>query len=320
VSGPAGLAGRLVIGVDGGGTKTSAVLAELDAAGEPVILARGESGPSNMRLAGRRQALASLDEATAPARAVLESREAAADIAVLALAGSGYDDVQAAIRDWAGRACLCRRLEIVSDAAPVLAAGTPERWGVALVVGTGSVAIGIGRDGRMITRGGWGHWYGDKGSGYDLGCRALAAVSEAEDGMGPETALRERLLTHFGLEEPRLIIQKLYAGGNVRARIASAAPVVLDAADAGDIVAARIVHACVGELLRLVTAVTCDLEFEDAYPLALAGGVICGNGGYRARLEKGLQAINPAPGRVRPVPEPVLGCLRIGRSLLEQSA
>ena len=313
-------AGRLVIGVDGGGTKTRAVLAELDGAGAPRILARGQSGPSNMRLAGRRQALASLDEALAPARELLAERGSPADIAVLALAGSGYDDVRAAIRRWAERNCLCKRLEIISDAAPVLAAGTPERWGVALVVGTGSVAVGVDRGGRAITRGGWGHWYGDKGSGYDLGCRALAAVSEAEDGMGPETELRERMLAYFGLDDPRLIIQKLYAGGNVRSRIASAAPVVLDTADDGDIVAARIVHECVGELVRLVTAVTCDLEFEDAYPLALAGGVICGHRGYQARLEAGLRAINPAPGTVTRVPEPVLGCLRIGQAHLERDA
>jgi N-acetylglucosamine kinase-like BadF-type ATPase len=311
-------AGRLLIGVDGGGTKTSAVLAELDADGQPNILARGRSGPSNMRLAGRRQALASLDEALAPAREVLAERGRPADIAVLALAGSGYDDVQATIRQWAERHCLCRRLEIISDAAPVLAAGTPGHWGVALVVGTGSVAVGVDHQGRTITRGGWGHWYGDKGSGYDLGCRALAAVSEAEDGMGPETTLRERMLAHFELDAPRLIIQKLYAGGNVRSQIAAAAPIVLHAADAGDIVAARIVQQCTGELIRLVTAVTCDLEFDDAYPLALAGGVICGNRGYQARLEAGLRAINPVPGAVTRVPEPVLGCLRIGRAHLAE--
>jgi N-acetylglucosamine kinase-like BadF-type ATPase len=310
-------AGRLIIGVDGGGTKTSAVLAELDSDGQPRILARGHSGPSNMRLAGQRRALASLGEALAPAREILAERGGPADIAVLALAGSGYDDVQATIRSWADEHCLCRRLEIISDAAPVLAAGTPGRWGVALVVGTGSVAVGVDRQGRSITRGGWGHWYGDKGSGYDLGCRALAAVSEAEDGMGPETVLRERMLAYFGLEEPRRIIQTLYAGGNVRSQIASAAPVVLAAADAGDIVAARIVQDCAGELIRLVTAVTCDLEFEDAYPLALAGGVICGDAGYQARLEAGLRAINPAPGVVTRVPEPVLGCLRIGHAHLD---
>ena len=193
----------------------------------------------------------------------------------------------------------------------------PTAGGVALVVGTGSIAIGIDKTGRSITRGGWGHWYGDKGSGYDLGCRALAAVSEAQDGMGPETSLTEHMLEYFALENPRLIIQKLYFDGNVRSHIAAAAPVVLAAAEDGDIVAMRIVDKCIGELVRLVTAVTCDLEFSDAYPLALAGGVVCKHAGYRAALEASLSAINPAPGVVTPVPQPVMGAIRIGRDYLE---
>ncbi len=70
-------------------------------------------------------------------------------------------------------------------------------------------------------------------------------------------------------------------------------------------------------MVRLVTAVTCDLEFSDAYPLALAGGVICGHAHYRGKLEAGLRAINPAPGSVTLVPHPVRGCIRIGLALLE---
>ena len=54
-------------------------------------------------------------------------------------------------------------------------------------------------------------------------------------------------------------------------------------------------------------------------PLALAGGVICGDAGYQARLEAGLRAINPAPGVVTRVPEPVLGCLRIGYAHLDSA-
>lgn len=305
--------GPLIIGVDGGGTKTEAVLATVDSGGEPAVIGEGRSGPSNMRLTGRRQTLESLDEAIGQA---LAGRRA--DIAVLALAGSDFSDVQREIRQWAFDRDYCERLEIISDAGPVLAAGTPDGWGVALVVGTGSIAIGVDRDGRSLARGGWGHWYGDKGSGYDLGARALAAVSHAEDGMGPETVLRERMLDYFQLENPRLIIQKLYSGGNVRSRIAASAPVVLDAAVAGDIVAERIMEACAGELLRLVTAVTCDLEFTDAYPLALAGGVICNNEAYRARLEAGLNAVSPAPGVVTLVPQPVMGAVRIGLRLLDE--
>lgn len=309
---------RLIIGVDGGGTKTDALLASIDGDGAVTILGRGRGGPSNMRLCGKEETLASLDTAV---RAATEGHLAPgnpADIAVLGLAGSEFSDVQEEIHRWIDACGICRQVKIVNDADPVLAAGTPDRWGVALVVGTGSIAIGVDQSGRRLARGGWGHWYGDRGSGYDLGCRALGAVSEAEDGMGPETELTARMLDHFGLENPRLIIQKLYAAGNVRARIAATAPVVLATADAGDIVAWRIVKDCAAELVRLVSAVTCDLGFENDYPLALAGGVICRHEGYRSRLEAGLRAIEPRPNPVTPVPEPVLGCIRIGRDCLQE--
>lgn len=308
---------RLIIGVDGGGTKTEAILVSVGPDGRETILGQGFSGPSNMRLAGRQQTLESLDEAIRSAVAGHLEGDRKADIAVLALAGSDFSDVKLEITQWSERCGFCKRIEIISDVEPVLASGTAERWGVALVVGTGSVAIGLDAAGRSITRGGWGHWYGDKGSGYDLGRRALAAVSLAEDGMGPETALHARMLEHFGLENPRLIIQKLYSGGNVRSKIASVAPIVLDTAEAGDITAVRITEECSSELVRLVTAVTCDLEFSDAYPLALAGGVICGHPLYRGKLEAGLHAINPAPGSVTLVPHPVRGCIRIGLTMLE---
>ena len=306
-----------IIGVDGGGTKTEALLATIGADGETSILGRGLSGPSNMRLAGREQALASLDQAIGSAIEGNLPPGRKVDIAVLALAGSDFSDVRHEIHQWVAQHNLIDRVEIINDADPVMAAGTPDRWGVALVVGTGSIAIGVDEQGQSITRGGWGHWYGDKGSGYDLGCRALAAVSEAQDGMGPETSLTDRMLEYFSLENPRLIIQKLYFGGNVRSHIAAAAPVVLAAAEDGDIVAMRIVDKCIGELVRLVTAVTCDLEFSNAYPLALAGGVVCKHAGYRAGLEASLGTINPAPGIVTPVPQPVLGAIRIGRDYLE---
>lgn len=310
-------AGRLIIGVDGGGTKTDAVLAEAMPDGRFEILGRGRSGASNMRLAGRAEALASLGEAIGQAAEGVLTDGRQADIAVLGLAGSEFPDIQSQIRQWAENCGLCRRVEIINDAEPVLAAGTPERWGVALVVGTGSIAIGQLPSGKRMTKGGWGHWYGDHGSGYDLGAQALGAVSEAEDGMGAETELSARMLEHFQLENPRMIIQKLYASGNVRARIAATAPVVLAAAEAGDIVAHRIVERCAGALVRLVTAVTCDLEIEEPYPLALAGGVICRNPSYRARLESGLNSVNPSPGVVTPVPEPAMGCLKIGVQYLE---
>ena len=86
---------RLIIGVDGGGTKTDALLASIDGDGAVTILGRGRGGPSNMRLCGKEETLASLDAAVRAATAGHLDPEHPADIAVLGLAGSEFSDVQA---------------------------------------------------------------------------------------------------------------------------------------------------------------------------------------------------------------------------------
>ena len=91
-------------------------------------------------------------------------------------------------------------VEIIPDVEPVLAEGTDNGRGVALIVGTGSVAIGIDQDGNSVTKGGWGHWFGDKGSGFYLGYKALAAVAEASDEIGPETVLSDMVLEALGAD------------------------------------------------------------------------------------------------------------------------
>ena len=134
---------RLVIGVDGGGSKTAALLASVDEKGEIVILGRGRGGPSNLFLAGKEQSLASLNQAIDEAMDAAGVSGQKPDYAVLALAGSTSPDVQHDVAEWAEQRGLSERFEIVHDVAPVLAMGAGEGEGVALIVGTGSVAVGI---------------------------------------------------------------------------------------------------------------------------------------------------------------------------------
>ena len=61
----------------------------------------------------------------------------------------------------------------VNDGDLVVAAGTPEGWGVGLIAGTGSIAVGRAPDGRTARAGGWGHLIGDEGSAYGVVLDAL---------------------------------------------------------------------------------------------------------------------------------------------------
>jgi len=310
---------RLILGVDGGGSKTLALVATLDEAGQISVLGRGRGGPSNLRLSGKEQSLNSLDQAIDAALAEAGIPGRRLDCAVLALAGSTSPDVQADITNWAEKRSLAARLDIVHDAMPVLAHGTPNGWGIALIVGTGSVAVGVDPAGQSVIKGGWGHWFGDKGSGFYLGYKALAAVAEASDDIGPETLLSELVLAKLGARDPRSILKEVSAGGDTRRAVAALAPLVMEAAARRDKVARGIIRGAVAETVKLVAAVARALAFRSPFPLALAGGVICNSQHFRDELLIKLNDIKVRPGEVTLVNEPVMGCLKIARAKLSDS-
>src|SRR5581483_5378036 len=128
----------------------------------------------------------------------------------------------------------------------------PEGWGVALVAGTGSMAFARAPDGRTARAGGWGYLLGDEGSGYALALAALRAVVRDADGRGPATRLTSRLLAHFGAVLAQDLVRLVYGGGVDRAALAAVAPYVLEAAAAGDEVAAEIMAGQAEELADLV--------------------------------------------------------------------
>ncbi|MCH7830461.1 MAG: hypothetical protein IIB75_07860 [Proteobacteria bacterium] len=307
---------QLILGVDGGGSKTAARIASVEADGSITSLGGGYGGPSNVRAVGSAHALINLDVAVDAAHEAAGTAEETIDVAVLALAGSSLPDVQAVLMDWAKRRQLAERIDIVHDADPVLAVGAPNNNGVALIVGTGSVAIGIDSSGHKSVTGGWGHWFGDTGSGYDLGRLALAAVADAVDGIGPETSLVQQILARLRTDDPREILRQLGLAVDIRQEIATLAPILLDAAEHGDPVAADIVlHAAIATA-RLVRATTEKLGLGADAPLALAGGIVCSNKYYRDILirQLGENGLHPEPLTV--VYDPVEGSLIMARDRL----
>ena len=47
----------------------------------------------------------------------------------------------------------------------------------------------------------------DGGSGYDIGSRALSAVSKSHDGRGSETILVEAVTHHLGVKKPEDLLR-----------------------------------------------------------------------------------------------------------------
>jgi N-acetylglucosamine kinase-like BadF-type ATPase len=309
---------RLVLGIDGGGSKTAVRVAAVANDGALKRLGEGYGGPSNVRAVGRAHAQINLDVAIDAALRMAGIDDEAIDYAVLALAGSSLADVRVFIENWAALRSLASTVDIVHDADPVLAVGAPDGNGIALIVGTGSAAIGSDSSGRRTVAGGWGHWFGDTGSGFDLGRRALAAVADAVDGVGPQTILVERILEQLGTDNPREILLRLGRSADVSREIASLAPILLHAAGDGDAVAVDIVSAAALGTAQLVRATVDKLGFERDVPLAIAGGIVCSNTMYRETLLTKLQSLGVRPATVSVVHEPVEGCLLMARDRLLQ--
>jgi N-acetylglucosamine kinase-like BadF-type ATPase len=310
---------RLVLGVDGGGTKTEAWLAAVDDSGAIDVLGRGKAGSSNPRAMGLDTALENLGATIDAAWRDCGRATAEVQCAVLAISGAGHKAMREQLFAWARGRRLAKDVRIEHDAEPVLAAGTPEGWGVGLIVGTGSVAIGVDRQKQRHVVGGWGYWYGDEGSAYWIGQRALAAAARAADGRAPTTRLSAAIAERLKVDDPRAVLAALERSGEVRMAIAGLAETVLSVAAAGDIVANGVVEVAADELAKLVQGAAERTRLGPSFPLALAGGVVCGSELLRQRLLAALASRSLAPQPVKLVPQPVEGCLRLARRFLQDS-
>ena len=203
-SGDAG--GELVVGLDAGGTRTRAVLA---AAEGGRVLGEGAAGPGNALTVPEPQFTDNLAEAVA--RAVPERARGR----VVAVAG-GFAGATAAspddpghIRARAALAAALRRLGIPAgpisvssdiEAAFASAPGAPAD-GLALVAGTGAVAMRITDRSATTTVDGDGWLLGDDGSGFWIGRAAVRAGLRMADGRGGHTALAESVGRALGMPE-----------------------------------------------------------------------------------------------------------------------
>jgi N-acetylglucosamine kinase len=305
------------LGVDGGGTKTEAWLARFENDGEPIVLGRGKAGSSNPRAVGMDTALANLGAAIDAAWQDAGLQREPVECAVLAISGAGHESVRQKIAAWANACGLARQLRFEHDAEPVLAEGTPEGHGIALIVGTGSAAIGVNHEGAKEVVGGWGYHYGDEGSAYWIGRRALEAIARAADGRGSPTQLTVAFLKRLGVDDARAVLGALEKTGNVRGAIAALADAVETAAKDGDAMAVTIVEEAATELAHMVGALADELALGREFPLALAGGVACGSEMLRNRLlvELKRRSLNPRP--LKTVPHPVAGCVRLAWRILQ---
>ncbi|MGE5601935.1 MAG: N-acetylglucosamine kinase [Nitrososphaerales archaeon] len=302
----------LVIGIDGGGSKTQAVVADLGGR----ILGRGKAGASNYQGVGLAAAQVAIDRAIESAFADAGLPQEGVRAACLGLAGVGRADDRAVFDDWIRKRLPGAAFRVANDAELVLAAGSNAGWGLAVIAGTGSIASGRNPAGSVGRAGGWGPLLGDEGSGYAIGRSALRAAVSSHDGRISSTALLPAILAHWGLADVTGLIAKAYRPPLSPSSIAELAVLVENAAEEGDAVASAILAEAGNDLAMMADAVARGLGLKGELPCAVAGSVLVKGRKVREAFEGGLVAAGVTPTPLVHVEESALGAVRLARELL----
>jgi N-acetylglucosamine kinase-like BadF-type ATPase len=307
----------ILVGVDGGSRMTYAVV--VDERGR--LLGAGEAGASNWERAG---------EETMPAMI------GAAVDAALNEAGVSADDVAAAVFglagvDWPsdgpridalleGRVPQAPR-RVVNDAFVVLRAGASESWGIGLVAGTGTVAVGrdpLGNEFRTI---GEGRVFGDFGDEFDVSDLAVEAVANAYTGRGPATLLTEMLCERLGEGSAEALLERL-ARQDPFGRspdLQNLTPMVLAAAEGGDLIARDVLERIGRALGESAGLVARRLNLSNLpVEVVLAGGLFRTSNRYLSdELELGVRRTAPRA-ELRPLTcPPVVGAVLLAMELAQ---
>jgi N-acetylglucosamine kinase-like BadF-type ATPase len=285
---------RVVLGVDGGGSKTHALVA--DEHGETLGFA--SSGRSNWEDTGLEAAGLALEVAITGALSDAGVRPRDLTASAFGLAGLDWDGdrpLLAALVDPLGLGGP-RRLD--NDSFIALRAGTSQPFGVVVIAGTGTVAAGRDPAGRSFRTFGLDPMYGDFGSATDVAEEAVHAVADAYTGRGQPTTLSELLPPLAGCASPVELLHRLSRGAIA---LPPAAPMVLAEAAAGDPACEAIVvrvGTALGESAALV-ARRLGMD-RQAFEMVMAGGL------FRGRSQLLETTLTGALHRAAPLARPVL--------------
>jgi N-acetylglucosamine kinase-like BadF-type ATPase len=293
---------RPVLGVDGGGSKTHALVAD----GRGEVLGFATSGRSNWEDTGLAAAGAAL--AAAVGGALAAAGVAAGDLAASAfgLAGLDWDSDRPALGALLDPLELSGPRRIDNDSFIALRAGTGRSHGVVVVAGTGHVAAGRNLAGRTFRTFGLGPMYGDFGSATDVACEAVRAVADACTGRGPATTLSRLLPPLAGCVAADELLQRLSRG---LVPLPPAAPLVLRQAEAGDPASRAIVLKAGAGLGDAAAVVARRLGMEhERFEVVMAGGLFASRSRLlEATLADTLHRVAPRAAPVHLTCQPVVG-------------
>ena len=263
---------KYIVGIDGGGTKTTALLVGLDG----TVVTECTGGATQLQVVGMKVASSIIVDLIRECCTKVGCKPEALQNVVLGIAGAGRASDRSELVDAmhalsAKKKVPLKNITIETDARIALEAAFAGGPGIVVIAGTGSIALYRTEDGKLLRAGGWGKIMGDEGSGYIIAQDALRAVMRQSDARGEKTELTKKAFFHFGIASLDELIQKVY---NENVDIASFVPKIFEAVAEHDRVAHMILVKNAGELTEMVRVLTMQVRPKKKLPVALMGGLL----------------------------------------------
>lgn len=225
---------RMVLGIDGGASKTHALLLGEDGA----VLGFGKGGCANHQSCGLAEAEAEIEKAVQEA---LNGRTAPIDLACYCLAGADFPSDYTMLQNAMEKNPAARRIVVKNDTMAAMRAGLSRPWGVVVICGSGFNSAARTPEGKEIVMPGLGAMSGDWGGGYALAEEMIRLIMRAWDTRGAPTLLTEAVLDHFDLRSVEELLYRLYHDKIDHQQVMSMVPLLFETAEKGDQVAIDLV-------------------------------------------------------------------------------
>lgn len=272
------------LGVDGGGSKTKAVLTDENG----TVAAYAEGIGINYNAVGMEKARKHLKDVIDRLTEGFPAQICAAVIGCAALSGRADTQTTDALCSGivpSSRVFLDSDVFIAQQAIP----GDGPK--AIAICGTGSMASVLYPDGTRACAGGWGYLLGDEGSGYAIAVEAIKAALRASEGAGAQTELTNAVCSCFDLRHISDIIDHFYSPAFSRDRVAAFAPAVFACADNGDAIAVRIINTQAQAFADTVAPLLKDIP--NGTPLYVWGGIFQHNQRFRSAFSAAVKRLYP---------------------------
>lgn len=285
---------RYAVAVDGGGSKTDAVV--IDGTGNVMGWGRGGSAHGFY----------------SPPEAVAEAMRVSLGTALGDIQGgefwlsTSFHDQRAVAETLAAHGVL--QGHAPSGETQMAFAQAQQEWGMVVLSGTGSFVFALTASGQARHYGGMGPILGDYGSAYAIGLYGLRAAFASRWTQSRRTSLETAIPPAYGLPDLRALFDRVYGPGLSRREIAAAARIVDREAEAGDRVATNCLLGAADELATLAHDAITELALQDvAFPMIGVGSVASKSRLWWQRFCDRVHEIAPAAEPILPRVRPVVG-------------